>query len=159
MSDPTSAAKPLEVFYSYAHEDEALRKKLNNHLSILKRKGVISEWHDRNISAGTDWEKQISKHLNSADIILLLVSSDFLASDYCYSIEMDRALERDKAGEARVIPIILRAVDWRGAPFGHLQALPTDAEAITSWKNEDEAFTDVARGIRKVAEELRPNPK
>jgi tetratricopeptide (TPR) repeat protein len=153
MSD---AAKPLEVFYSYSHKDEDLRQKLNNHLSILKATGVITEWHDRNINAGTDWEKQINQHLDSADIILLLISSDFLASRYCYSIEMDRALERERARKATVIPVILRAVDWEDARFGYLQALPTNAEPITSWDNEDEAFRDVARGIRKAAKALRP---
>lgn len=155
MSD---AAKPLEVFYSYAHEDEDLRKKLITHLSLLKRAGIITDWHDRDISPGTEWKHEIEKHLNSADIILLLVSADFLASDFCYSTEMERALQRHDANEARVIPIIIRSVDWKGAPFGRLQFLPTDGRPVRSWSDIDEAFTDVARGIRKAAEELRPNP-
>jgi tetratricopeptide (TPR) repeat protein len=155
MSD---AVKPLEVFYSYAHEDERLRDKLEDHLSILKNNGLITGWHARDIRAGAKWEQEISEHLNSADIILLLVSATFLASSYCYGIEMARALERHAAGEARVIPVILRAVDWEGAPFGHLRPLPTRAKPITSWDNRDEAFQDVAKGIRKVAKELRLKP-
>ena len=152
MSD---AVRPIEVFYSYSHRDERLRDRLEEHLSILKNNGVITGWHDRKIPAGTKWEQQIDEHLNSADIILLLVSASFLASPYCYSIEMMRALERHAADEARVIPIILRSVDWKGAPFGHLQALPTDARPVTNWPDRERAFTNIAQGIRKVAEELR----
>ncbi|HEY0071949.1 MAG TPA: toll/interleukin-1 receptor domain-containing protein, partial [Chloroflexia bacterium] len=149
------AAKPLEVVYSYAHEDRRLRKQLETHLSILKNNGVITDWYDRNISAGTEWEQEIDEHLNSADIILLLISADFLASRYCYSVEMKRAMERHEAGEARVIPVILRDVVWKGAPFGKLQALPTDGKPVTSWSNRDRAFANVARGIKEAAEKLR----
>src|SRR5438105_4373420 len=144
----------IEVFYSYAHKDEALRNELEKHLSILHRRGLISSWHDRQIVAGTDWAESIDTHLETASLILLLVSSDFLASDYCYGIEMKRALERHQANEARVIPILLRPVDWDGAPFAHLQALPTGAKAITTWSNQDEAFTSVAAGIRRAIEDL-----
>ncbi|HEX9987254.1 MAG TPA: TIR domain-containing protein [Chloroflexia bacterium] len=158
MSDDAKAREPVEVFYSYAHEDEGLRNELEKHLSILKRTGVITGWHDRKIIAGHDWEKEIDARLNRAKVILLLISADFLASDYCYGIEMERALQRDKAGDARVIPVILREVHWRGAPFGRLQALPTDAKAVTSWENRDGAFTDVAKGIAKAVEEIQANP-
>ena len=108
----------LELFYSYSHKDEELRDQLENHLAMLKREGVISGWHDRRISAGQEWDGEIDDHLNSVEIILLLVSSDFLASNYCYDIEVKRAMERHEAGEARVIPIILRPCDWQRAPFG-----------------------------------------
>ena len=147
-------AKAIEVFFSYSHKDEELRNELKKHLSILKRQGVITGWHDRRIGAGKEWEGEIDAHLNTAYIILLLISSDFLASDYCYDVEMKRAMERHEAGEARVIPIILRSCDWRGAPFGKLQALPKDTKPVTSWTNQDEAFTDVARGIRAAVEDL-----
>lgn len=150
---------PVELFYAYAHEDEALRATLEKHLSLLHRQGVISEWSDRNITAGTDWTQAIDEHLEQASIILLLISADFLASDYCYGVEMKRALERDRAHEARVIPILLRAVDWHDAPFAHLQALPTGARPITSWANQDEAFTDVAAGIRIVVQEFLSRTK
>ncbi|MBV9155170.1 MAG: toll/interleukin-1 receptor domain-containing protein [Acidobacteriaceae bacterium] len=143
---------PARLFYSYAHEDEELRKSLENHLAILRRKGVISEWHDRLIFAGAKWSQVIDDHVNRADVILLLISPDFLASDYCHEVEMKRALERHAAGDAVVIPVILRSVDWRGAEFEHLQPLPTDNKPVKSWHDLDEAFTDVARGIRHVIE-------
>ncbi len=155
-NEPTSGAftKAIEVFFSYAHEDEDLRDELAKHLSILKRQGVITAWYDREISAGTEWAGEIDAHLNTARVILLLISADFLASDYCYDIELTRAMERHTEGEARVIPVILREVDWKGAPFGKLQALPKNAKPVTNWANRDAAFTDVARGIRKAVEEL-----
>lgn len=145
----------IKIFFSYCHRDEDLMKELVKHLSILKRQGIIRDWHDRQIIAGQEWASQIDEHLNSAQIILLLVSSDFLASDYCWGIEMRRAMERHAAGEACVIPVILRSVDWQGAPFGKLQSLPKDARPITSWANRDEAFLDVAQGIRKAVEQMQ----
>jgi tetratricopeptide (TPR) repeat protein len=156
MTPPMTATAPLEVFFSYSHKDARLRDKLITHLSTLKRQGIITEWHDRKISAGTEWAGQISEHLSTAQIILLLVSQDFIASDYCYDIEMKVAMERHEAGEARVIPVILRPTDWEGVPFARLQALPTEGKPITRWPNQDLAFVDVAKGIRRVAEELRP---
>src|SRR6266852_2854464 len=148
------SSTPVEVFYSYAHEDEAFRNKLEKHLSLLHRQGVIKPWHDRHIAPGTNWAQVIDEQVERASVILLLISADFLASDYCYGIEMKRALERHQANEARVIPILLRPVDWHGAPFAHLQALPTDAKPITTWRNQDEAFTDVVAGIRRAVEDL-----
>jgi len=147
--------EPISIFYSYSHKDERLREKLEEHLALLKRQGVISVWHDRRIVAGTEWANQIGEHLESARIILLLVSSSFLASDYCYGKEMERALERHDKGEAKVFPTILRPCDWHGAPFAKLQALPKDAKAVTLWANRDEAFTNVAEGIRKALEAMR----
>jgi len=153
-SNTRAGASMIEIFFSYSHRDEVLRDELEKHLSLLKRQGTISSWHDRRIGPGQEWKGMIDERLNSVHVILLLVSPDFLASDYCYDTEMTRALERHNDGEARVIPIILRAVDWHGSPFSKLQALPTDAKPVTSWPNQDEAFTDVARGIRRVVEEL-----
>ena len=139
-----------ELFYSYSHRDAELREELERHLSILKRSGLVHVWFDRAIDAGTEWAGQIDEHLAKADIILLLISADFLASDYCYDVEMKRALERHQAGAAVVIPIILRPVDWSGAPFAKLQCLPSHAVPVTSWANRDEAFRDVAEGIRRA---------
>jgi hypothetical protein len=156
MSVPS--AEPIEVFFSYSHKDEQLRDELAKHLSILKRQHIITEWYDRQISAGTEWAGNIDAHLNRSRVILLLISSDFLASDYCYGIEVTRAMERHAAGEARVIPVILRPVDWKGAPFEKLQALPENAKPVTNWENRDQAFVDIARGIRKAVEELTQNP-
>jgi hypothetical protein len=146
------------VFFSYAHRDEALRNELAEHLRLLERQGIITGWHDRRITGGTEWAGAIDEHLRTAQIILLLISASFLASDYCYDVELRHAINRHEAGEARVIPVIVRPVDWHSAPFGKLQALPKDGRAVTSWPNPDEAFADIARGIRSVAEELAQNP-
>ena len=143
--DPSDA---IEVFFSYSHRDEGLRKRLEDHLSILRRQGVISGWHDRMIGAGQEWKGEIDRRLESARIILLLISPSFLASDYCYDVEMKRAVERHDRGEATVIPVILRPCDWHGAPFGKLQGLPKDAKPVISWRDRDEAFKNVAEGIR-----------
>jgi hypothetical protein len=145
---------PLSVFISYAHEDEPLRQQLEAHLSLLRRQGLIADWQDRQILAGEEWARDIDEHLERASLILLLISPDFLASEYCYGIEMRRALERHQNGEAQVIPIIVRPVDWEGAPFAHLQCLPRDARAVTEWDNRDAAFRDIARGIRTAIEQL-----
>src|SRR5258706_2919195 len=142
---PPTETATFEIFYSYAHKDEGLKKKLEIHLSLLKQEGLITGWYDREIRAGAEWASEIETHLNSAHIILLLVSPDFMASDYCYSIEMRRALERHEAQEARVIPVILRPTDWERAPFSHLQALPADRKPVTRWSNRDEAFLRVAQ--------------
>ena len=154
-----SADTPLTLFYSYAHRDESLRDELNTHLTLLQRQGIIDAWYDRDITAGSDWANAIDTHLKTADIILLLISPDFIASDYCYEIELTRSLERHNNQEARVIPIILRPCDWTSAPFGKLQALPiahsAGAKAVTTWSNQDEAFSEIAQGIRKAAEEIR----
>ncbi|MPW19734.1 TIR domain-containing protein [Paraburkholderia sp. CNPSo 3157] len=138
------------VFFSYTHIDESLRDQLEIHLSLMKREGLISAWHDRRIIAGDNLDDSIDEQLEKADIILLLVSANFIASEYCIATEMTRALERHKAGDARVIPVILRACDWHSAPFGKLNAVPTDGRPVTSWANQDEAFTDIAKSIRKA---------
>lgn len=157
-SNPAPASKPtpqkIEVFFSYSHRDEELRDEMAKHLSILRRQGVITEWYDRDIGAGGEWAKEINDHLNSAQVILLLISPDFMASDYCFDIELQQAMERHEAGDACVIPVILRPVDWSGAPFGKLQACPKNAKPVTSWTNRDEAFLSVAQAIRKAVERL-----
>src|SRR5947209_13963155 len=145
----------VKIFFCYAHEDEVLLNQLKRHLKPLQREGLIDIWYDRDINAGTEWEQEIKKHLNEAQIILLLISPDFLDSEYCYSIEMKWAIERHERGEAYVIPIILRHVYWQGT-LGKLQALPTDTKPILDryWHTIDEAFYDVAEGIRKVIRAL-----
>ncbi|MEH1976894.1 MAG: GUN4 domain-containing protein [Nostoc sp.] len=145
----------LQLFFSYSHKDEALRDELANHLSTLTRQGVISSWHDRKILPGDEWDHQINDNLNTADIILLLVSSDFIGSNYCWEVEVTTAIERHNTGKARVIPVILRRVDWSDTPFAKLQFLPKNAEPVTSWTNRDEAFTNVAQGIRAAAQQLK----
>jgi hypothetical protein len=142
------------VFFSYSHADEALRDQLEKQLAMLKRQGVIETWHDRRIGAGENIAHAIDKQINSDEIILLLVSPDFIASDYCYEIEMRRAMERHVAGEATVIPVILRACDWHHAPFGKINAYPRDGKPVTQWPDIDEAFLQVAKAVRGVVEGL-----
>lgn len=139
-----------EVFISYSHKDERYREQLGAHLSQLRNEGLVSDWHDRKIPPGSEWAEEIDQHVESAQLILLLISPDFLASNYCYEIEMRRALERHAAGSARVIPVILRPADWTSAPFTKLQALPKDGRAITKWGNRDEAWLNVIKGVRRV---------
>lgn len=146
---------PVRLFYSYSRSDEALRLELERHLALLQRQGAIAPWSDRCIDPGEPWREHLTTELARADMILLLISNHFLASDFCWDVEMKQALA---STTARVIPILLSPVDWRGAPFAHLQALPKDARPVTTWPNRDAAWTDVARGIRRVVESLRAQP-
>jgi hypothetical protein len=147
VTEPTG---PIHLFISYSHRDERLRAKLATHLSPMRREGLIDEWHDRKIVAGQEWSTEINAHLNTSDIILILISADFFSSDYCYGVEVTRAIERHSAGEATVIPVILRDVDWQSAPFGKLQALPTDGKPVTQFRSHDQGLADVAKGIRQA---------
>jgi len=150
----TQPTTPVEVFFSYSHRDEDLKNELLKHLANLERQGIITGWHDRKIIAGQEWAGEIDEHLDSARVILLLISPDFMFSKYCNDIEVRRAMERHEAGEARVIPVILRAVDWEGAPFSKLQGVPTDVKPVTLWKDRDEAFLTVVKEIRRALKEL-----
>ena len=114
----------IEVFLSYSHADEGHVKELLKHLDLLRRQGLIEPWYDRRIEAGAKLHTEIDARLNSADVVLLLVSPDFVSSDYCYEREMERALDRHRVGEATVMPVILRPCDWHSAPFGDLMAVP-----------------------------------
>ncbi len=147
---------PLKIFYSYSKEDEEFRIQLEKHLSLLKRQGAISGWHFRMITGGMEWKNQIDYHLGKSKIILLLVSSDFISSEYCYDVEMTKAMQLHRNKTAQVIPVILRPVDWQSAPFGKLQALPKDGKPITKWANRDEAFLDIVQGIRQIIQEFQP---
>lgn len=142
-----------KIFFSYSHDDESYRDQLEKHLASLRHEGLIESWHDRRILAGARLDAEIDQQINVADVILLLVSSSFLDSRYCYGIEMKRALERLAAGEADVVPVIVRACDWQPTPLGALLAVPRDGRAITSWPNYDEAYTEVAKQIRRLVQE------
>lgn len=144
----------VNVFFSYSHRDEALRNELEIHLSALKRQGLIDTWHDRRIDVGKEVDHSISEHLEKAHIILLLVSPYFIASDYCYDVEMKRALTRHEAGEARVIPIILHPCDWRGLPFGKLMATPTDGKPVSKYPNQHDAFLEITTAIRNAVKDM-----
>src|SRR5260221_1257155 len=146
---------PQEVLYCYADADEPLLNELEKHLSLLRHEGLITTWHKRQIIAGTDWTKAFDRHLNTASVSLLLISSNFLASDYYCGIEVQQAMQRHDTNEARVIPILLRPVDWQGAPFGKLKSLPSNGKPITTWDNRDMALFDVACGIRGALEDVQ----
>jgi|GEM_PF-2286787 len=157
----TNTNSIINVFLSYSNsrEDERLYQKLSNHLSLLENDGVISLWCERQISAGQERENQINERLNTASIVLLLVSSDFIASISCCNI-VERAMQRHQSGQARVIPVLLRPVIWRDTSFGRLQALPTNGKPITEWgRKQDKAFIDIFEGIKTVAAELREGSK
>lgn len=144
--------QPLRIFYSYSHADDAFRIRLEKHLKLLERQGQIAPWSDRKILPGEEWSRQIDERLERADVILFLVSADFFASEYCWGVEVKRAMERHLAGEALVVPLILRAYDWHTAPFAKLQALPPEGKAVELWPNQDEAWAEVAKALRRLIE-------
>ena len=144
----------VTLFFSYSHKDESLRDQLETQLVMLKREGVIQTWHDRRIVASEELDHAICAHIETDDVILLLVSPDFLASDYCYEIEMARAMERHRTNEAIVIPVIMRACDWQQAPFGRLMATPPDGRPVTQWPDRDQAFLEVAKSVRAAVRKL-----
>lgn len=147
----------IEVFYSYAEEDETLAKELQKHLILLKRQKIITDWHPGLITLdGGTPDEQVMHHLNTAHIILLLVSPDFIFSEEHGNLEVERAMERWRANEAIVIPIHLRNIDgWRNMPFGDLLSIPRNGRPISAWPNRDAAFAEVAREIRGVVERLK----
>jgi internalin A len=153
---PEGIVNPIAIFFSYSHKDEVLRDELETHLKLLQRQAVISTWHDRKIPSGKEWGGEIDRHLERAKIILLLISADFIASEYCWGNEVTVALQRHESGEAIVVPIMLRPCDWRGAPFSKLQGLPKEMRPVTVWENRDAAWKDVAVGIREMAEAASP---
>jgi hypothetical protein len=151
-----SEHRPVRLFYSYSHRDEKFRERLEVHLSALRRQELIDEWHDHKITAGREWKNDIDDNLEAADVILLLVSPDFLASDYAYNKEFKRALERHKSDEARVVPVILRYSDWQETPIGELQALPPDGRPVAG--RGDRAWMEVTKGLRQVIREIHKIP-
>ncbi|MGE0679746.1 MAG: COR domain-containing protein [Candidatus Binatia bacterium] len=157
----TAFKEAVNVVFSYSHKDEALRDQLATHLKILERNQVIASWHDRKIPPGDEWKNAIDANFQRVDLVLLLVSADFIASDYCYETEMTGALERREKGEAEVVPIIVRPCRWQIAPFSKLQALPKNGEPVTStsWNSPDDAWLNVEEGIEKAAEEIRRRRK
>jgi tetratricopeptide (TPR) repeat protein len=154
MSGTSHLGKVLKVFYSYAHRDKKLRDELAKHLSGLQRQGIITGWYDGEITAGSEWDVQLKKHLNLSDIILLLVSPDYIASDDCYGLEMTQALERHQRGEASILPILLRSTDIQGPPFASLQFLPRDGKPIAGRRDKDDAFAKIAETLRNVIAEI-----
>lgn len=152
----SAPAAPLKLFISYAHEDDAHRAALVEHLAPLLGAGVFTLWHDRRLTGGQDWAGQIDRHLAAADIVLLLVSRHFLASEYCKGVEVAQALATETAGQLRVIPVVLKSCAWTDAPIGRLQALPRDGLPIVESPYPDRLYQQVVEGLKQVAIELRP---
>ena len=150
----STSAKPAKLFCSYSHADEKFRAQLEKHLALMSQQDIVHVWHDRRIEPGADWKQQIDDNLEHADVVLLLVSSDFMASQYCTGIEMTRALERQDTGSTRVVPVLIRSCDLEGAPFAGLQWLPSGSKPVKNWTDRDEAWTNVAKGIRQVVASL-----
>jgi hypothetical protein len=146
------------LFISYSHNDERWADRLRDHLAALRQEGLVEDWYDRKIQPGENWEEAIATELNRSNVIIPLISANFLASDYCTGIEMTKALELHERGEARIVPIILRAVDWEGTSFGKLQALPRDGKPILSHRDRDQALRDVARGMRRALSGFSRHP-
>jgi len=142
----------LKVFMSYSHEDEKMKTELDKALIMLKRSEKIDLWQDRELMAGQEWDKEIKDELAAADIILLLISVDFNNSKYIWEKELAVAMLRHESGEARVIPIILRACEWKDMPYSKLQALPTGAKPVTHFERADDAYTNIAKGVRGVVD-------
>ena len=148
---------PATVFISYAHEDEAVRQELEKRLVALERKGILRRWDDRHITAGSEYAGEISGKLNSARLILFLVSPDFDASEFCNTVEVPRAMELHRAGEARVIPVLIRPTpNWEDTPYGKLQVLPEDGRPVSKWSDKDDAYSSIVKGIQRAIEAPPP---
>jgi TIR domain len=147
---PSQATRgaPVEIFISYSHLDADLAALLDTHLAALRREGLVATWFDRQIGPGDQWREVIDDRLDRAAVVLILISANFIASDYCWDVELRRAMERHAAGRTRVIPVILRDCDWQHLPFGAFQAVPTGSRPVTSWQDPHEAIADVVRGVR-----------
>ena len=141
---------PLRTFVSYSIKDTSSLKELKKHVGRLGKPSLLDSWTDREVRAGSEWRQDLFDQLEKADLILLLVSPAFLATDYVYHVELKRALERQESGDAQLIPIILRPTDWSSAPFANLQALPRKGKPITEWENTEEAWEDIATGLQSV---------
>jgi hypothetical protein len=140
-----------KIFISYSHKDEEFRDQLEKHLKPLLRQGIIKTWHDRKIDVGEEWMEEIERNLDEADVILLLISADYLASDFLYDIEMRRAMQRHESGAATILPVIIRPVNWETSPIANLQALPREGRPVTTWPNVDEPLAQVARRVQELA--------
>ena len=149
----TNTSRPkVYIFTSYAHEDEELKNEMDKYLKVLKRSGKIDVWNDRALIAGQEWDQTIMVELNKANVILLLISVDFNASDFIWDKELAEAMKRHEAGTAYVVPIILRKCQWTDMPYAKLQALPRNAKPVTEYADRDVAFTEIATGIERLVD-------
>ncbi len=152
-----SGTAPTHVFYSYSHHDEPLMAELDGQLSGMRSEGRIKTFWDRNIGPGREWHSEITEELQDADVILFLVSDDFLASRYCQQVELPAAIEMHNQSLVRAVPIILRPCEWQGTPLGRLQAIPRNGRPVTEWVDRNEAWVEIIRGIQTAIDEVRQN--
>jgi hypothetical protein len=150
--------RPISIYYSYSSEDAIFLQKLDEHLSDLRRSQLITTWSDIDIRPGIEWQQEIEAQLKSADIILLLVSSRYLNSNYCYDVEMKKALEQYHDRGACVLAILLSPTRWETTPLRQLPVLPVGGKPITEWQNQDKALFDITEHIRKIVIELQDSP-
>jgi hypothetical protein len=150
-------ADVVEVFFSYAHEDEELMDCVRRQMIIWERKGVFIKWYDRKIPPGETWRTQVDHRIHAATIILLFFSPHFIESRYCSEVEGAIALKRAKNGTAIVIPVILRPCPWQQTPFAELQALPRDGRPVSQWPDRDQVCLDIAQAVADRAALLRPS--
>ena len=150
--DPTAKVK---VFLSYAHEDEAYKTELDKHLAVQKRGEKIQVWNDRELKAGKFIHDEIDEHLTESDLIILLLSADFFDSEYCYCVEMQKAIQLNEKGENIIIPVIVRPCDWLDSPLKQIVALPQDGKPINMWENQDEAYMNIVQGIKEAIAEIQ----
>jgi hypothetical protein len=152
MPDPSQPG--ARIFISYAREDEDLKKELDKHLKVLRRSSKIQVWSDQEIVSGEEWNAAIMSQLALANIILLLISVDFNASDFIWDKELAVAMTRHQEGTAHVVPVILRRCDWHDLPYARLQALPSRGKPVTEYSDRDLAYTEVAQGIEKLVDDI-----
>ena len=143
-------ARPMKLFISYAREDEEYKDELEKRLKPYVRNQTIHSWSDRAILPGSEWDEEIKLAMASSDMILFLISSDFLASDYIHDVEIARAMEKYEKGELRIVPIVVRTSDLSQLKIKQFQALPKDAKAVSTWEDEDEAWLDVINGLKRI---------
>ena len=146
--------KKVKVFLSYTHVDEEFKNKLDVHFAPLKRNNKVETWNDRKLVPGTLFDTEIKKHLCEDDVIILLISADFINSDYCYEIEMKKAFERMQNNDAIVIPIILRPCLWQETPLADIQVLPKDGTPISKYEDSDDAYYEIVKSINNRIEEF-----
>ena len=141
---------PIKIFLSYSHKDSDIKEELDTHFAPLKRSGKAQTWSDRDIELSSEWDEAIKRELEEADIILLLISANFIASNYIWEKEITRAMQRHECKEARVIPIFAKKCVFEDMPFAKLQGLPKNAKPIATFADRDEAYTEIVAAIRRL---------
>ena len=140
----------MKAFISYSHHDEHYLERLKIHLTPMRREKRITDWADKDIYAGSDLDSSISDELENSDLFIALISPDYLASNYCYEKEFDKAMAMQEAGRLTIVPVILQPCEWKITPFGKMKALPKDGKAVSEWTNENNAYLDISNEMRRL---------